>query len=110
MGRQCSCIGVLALIASIAYVVFGITVITFAADDFDWSYGFIYGLFCLQLGLATLYIHVRDAGDHLVHETGPCRWMLCGFGVEKVRYEDVYHYSVSRSCFYGFGLPCCTSI
>eukprot|EP01084_Bolivina_argentea_P004346 8270_1 len=31
-------------------------------------------------------------------------------GKEKIRYRDIHHVSVSRSCFYGFGIPCCTSI
>lgn len=118
--KQCGCIGVLALIASIGYLAAGISVIALVASGLDLDeyevdldnsnqilgYGIVLGF----IGLGALYIYVRDGGDHLILETGPCRWMLCGYGVEKIKYEDIYHYSVSRSCFYGFGLPCYTSV
>jgi len=128
--KQCGCIGVLALIASACYLAGGIAMVIFVAngdldsdsdtdsDSDDGTGGYStaigdlwgYGIALLMVGLATMYIHVRDGGDHLVLETGPCRWLICGYGVEKVKYVDIYHYSVSRSCFYGFGLPCYTSV
>jgi len=121
------------LIASVCYLVWAAVliafVVTFDSNDYDDSdsdsdmdsdalSGFAaaigdcigYGIALFLVGMATMYIYVRDGGEHLVLETGPCRWMLCGFGVEKVKYADIYHYSVSRSCFYGFGLPCYTSV
>jgi len=130
--KQCGCIGVLALIASIGYFAAGAALIGLLAtghdlDDSDldsdsdsdgalggYAYGIGdcigYGIGLFLCGMATMFIYVRDGGDHLILETGPCRWMICGFGVEKIKYEDIYHYSVSRSCFYGFGLPCYTSV
>jgi len=127
--KQCGCIGVIALISSIAYLAGAAAMISLVATGTDIDtdsdsdsdgtldgYGagigdcIGYGIALFIIGMATMYIYVRDGGDHLLLETGPCRWLLCGYGVEKVRYEDIYHYSVSRSCFYGFGLPCYTSI
>ena len=68
------------------------------------------GIIFLFWVFATFWIQVEDRGDHLLLTFGPCRWCLCGTGKEKIPYKNIRDYQISKSCFYGFGLPCCTSI
>lgn len=68
------------------------------------------GIAYIIMGLATMYFQVEDKGDYLLVTSGPMRWGLCGEGKEKIKYADIRDYEVSKTCFFGFGMPCCTSV
>jgi len=70
----------------------------------------INSIISIIMGLALLYFQVEDKGDFLLVTSGPWRWGVCGQGKEKFRYTDIRDYEITKTCFFGFGLPCCTSI
>ena len=69
-----------------------------------------YAICGILWGIATMWTQIEDRGDYLLLTYGPCRWLLCGMGKEKVYYRNIRDYQISKSCFYGFGLPSCSSI
>ena len=79
-------------------------------DEDDAYNGIIYAILLFCWGLSTVWTQIEDRGDYLLITYGPCRWLLCGMGKEKVYYRNIRDYQISKSCFYGFGIPCCTSI
>jgi len=68
------------------------------------------GIVYIIIGLAIMYFQVEDKGDYLLVTSGPMRWGLCGEGKEKIKYSEIRDYEVTKTCFFGFGLPCCTSV
>eukprot|EP01084_Bolivina_argentea_P272703 464378_1 len=59
-------------------------------------------------GLATIWLKIEDRGEHLLIHYGPCRWMLCGMGKEKIPYDRIRDFEVTQTCSYGFGINCNT--
>lgn len=68
------------------------------------------GIAYCVIGLAIMYFQVEDKGDYLLVTSGPMRCGLCGEGKEKIKYSDIRDYEVTKTCFWGFGMPCCTSV
>ena len=68
------------------------------------------GLLCIIWSIGIMWNNVQDKGDHLLITYGPCRWVLCGMGREKIKYSNIKDYAISRSCTYGFGIPCCSGL
>jgi len=62
------------------------------------------------LGLGFLWIQVEDKGDYLLVTSGPCRWLYCGWGKEKVNYAEIRDYEVTKTCFYCVPGECCLGI
>ena len=61
-------------------------------------------------GLSFLWIEVADKGDYLLVTTGPCRWLMCGWGKEKVKYSDVRDFQIVKSCWFMTPGVCCTGV
>ena len=61
-------------------------------------------------GLSFLWIEVADKGDYLLVTTGPCRWLMCGWGKEKVKYSDVRDFEIVKSCWFMTPGVCCTGV
>ena len=64
----------------------------------------IFGILLILWGISTIWVNVEDRGDHLLIRYGPCRWMLCGMGKEKIPYRSIKDYEVTQTCFYGWGI------
>jgi len=63
-------------------------------------------VYCL-MGLGMLWFQVEDKGDYLLVTSGPCRWMMCGWGKEKVKYSEIRDYETTKTCLFGEpGYPC----
>eukprot|EP01084_Bolivina_argentea_P061331 112081_1 len=130
--RQCGCLWILLLLAGISQVVNFLLPIFVDYDNMDTDTNddtnindedasnakmqrinrsnIIQGIILICWAIATIWTQIEDRGNHLLLTYGPCRWLLCGMGKEKIAYDKIRDYQISKSCFYGFGLPCCTSI
>mmetsp|Transcript_13839 Transcript_13839/g.21691 ORF Transcript_13839/g.21691 Transcript_13839/m.21691 type:complete len:265 (+) Transcript_13839:20-814(+) len=129
--RQCGCLWIILLLSGIAGIISFASSIVYtvgiADDDFDsdtssYSYSseesysytnndsLIQAVLFICWGIATMWVQMEDRGDFVLLTYGPCRWLLCGMGKEKIYYRQIRDYQISKSCFYGFGIPCCTSI
>mmetsp|Transcript_44931 Transcript_44931/g.74443 ORF Transcript_44931/g.74443 Transcript_44931/m.74443 type:complete len:278 (+) Transcript_44931:36-869(+) len=60
--------------------------------------------------MSTIWLQIEDRGQYMLVTYGPCRWMLCGMGKEKIFYHSIRDVQTSKSCFYGFGIPMCSSV
>jgi len=56
-------------------------------------------IYCL-IGLGFLWFQVEDKGDHLMVTSGPCRWLLCGWGKEKVQYSEIRDFQTTKTCLF----------
>jgi len=62
-------------------------------------------------GLGFLWIEVTDKGDYMLVASGPCRWAMCGWGKEKVKYSEIRDYHVAKTCWYNVPeYSCCTGV
>lgn len=62
------------------------------------------------ISCAQIWTQVEDKGDYLLVTYGPCRWILCGMGKEKIYYDNIHKYTETRSCMYGAGIPHCSGV
>eukprot|EP01083_Nonionella_stella_P010910 31038_1 len=106
--RQTGCIGILMLIGGILGFLGGLTSVI--SGEYGNSGNLVSGIIWIIISLSMIWIQVEDRGDYILLTTGPCRWALCGMGKEKIFYRNIKDYAVTQTCFYGFGLPHCSSI
>jgi len=102
--KQCGMIWVGYLIAGLG----GVANLYVAITQQNWTtMGEITGsVILLVYVFAAMWTNVEDCEDHLLITYGPLRWLLCGFGKEKVRYGDVLSFEVTRTCSYGAACRC----
>jgi len=62
------------------------------------------------MGLSFVRIEVADKGEYLLVTTGPCRWLECGWGKEKVKYSEIRDYQTTKTCWLSTPGVCCTGI
>lgn len=62
------------------------------------------------MGLSFIWIEVADKGDYLLVTTGPCRFLECGWGKEKVQYSEIRDYEISKTCWLTTPGLCCTGV
>ena len=72
------------------------------------SNSLIYGILLICWALATIWTQIEDRGDHLLLTYGPWRWCLCGMGKEKIPYDLITDFEITKTCSYGFGINCNT--
>eukprot|EP00483_Globobulimina_turgida_P002381 UN02383 len=104
--RQCGCLWLFYIIGGL--VGLGGFVVTIFVSDVYVDTNILYCIILLCWGLATIWTQIEDCGDHLLITYGPCRWMLCGMGKEKIPYNLIRDFQVTQTCYYGFGLNCNT--
>jgi len=68
------------------------------------------GVAYILMGLAFLWIEVEDKGEYLLVTSGPCRWLYCGWGKEKVKYDEIRDYEITKTCFYALPGECCLGV
>ena len=95
-------------LACFAYGLYSLLLGSFTSDC-NWDM-IILGILLILWSSGIQWTQVQDKEDHLLLTWGPLRWILCGMGKEKIGYEDIKDYSITNTCFYGFGIPCCTGL
>ena len=91
--RQVGLIGILLILSGIAQI--GNVVVNQNYSAIGNVVGYVI------MGLGFLWIEISDKGDYLLVTTGPCRWFLCGWGKEKVKYSEIRDYGITKSCWFG---------
>eukprot|EP01083_Nonionella_stella_P086915 241640_1 len=102
--RQCGCLWIIFIIAGLAGVASFFLFIFNVSHNTE--YDLIYCILLICWGLATVWVQIEDRGEHLLIQYGPCRWMLCGMGKEKIPYDRIRDFEETQTCAYGFGINC----
>ena len=93
----------------IACLIYGIWLAASGSYGGDYNSA-LQGILLILWSFGIHWNQVQDKGDHLLLTWGPLRWCLCGMGKEKIKYRDIKYYAITKTCFYGFGIPCCTAL